>query len=71
MGAKASTIPIYAAENSPASIRGACKGSFTFYSGSVACEDRKEANIILSGNELANVDSLRTLPRFRSKSHRR
>lgn len=25
MGAKASTVPIYAAENSPASIRGACK----------------------------------------------
>jgi MFS family permease len=28
MGAKASTIPIYAAENSPASIRGACKDFF-------------------------------------------
>jgi len=25
MGAKASTVPIFAAENSPASIRGACK----------------------------------------------
>lgn len=28
MGAKASTVPIYAAENSPAAIRGACKNIF-------------------------------------------